>query len=222
MLFFSAFATFARHVWLMPLSGLLFFVIYRYRKDSQFILFSLFAAALLFIYVFYFDSISSSAIYQERVIDDTIGARTESSYLFFREYFLARPIFGYGESSWYSDSFISDWGHEMGIHVGWFDILYSGGLVGLYLYCGFVYQIYLKGRAIYRQTGNPIFLVFVAVFTLINFTAVFTQIGYYGYYFMLFYLFLYYKLDVGSDDLLQAQDDPPIAYLAPGQPLHRR
>jgi len=205
MLFFSAFVTFSRYIWLAPIISLPIFLGTKYRKSVRLSIFCFAIFLLIIVYWLFFPAVTDSVIYQDRLLDKTIDARTESSYLFFKDYFFTSPIFGYGKSSWDSDSFLSAFGHDMGIHVGWLDIIFRGGLVGLFLYCVFICQIYKKGLEIFRKTRNPIFFLFIAVFILINFTAVLIDISYYGYYFMLFYLFLYYKLFVEKPLLVKQQ-----------------
>ena len=193
MILFCSLITFARYVWLMTIIGLMYFIYYKYRRH-RFVTFAIVGLVLIMGYVLFFANIEKTTVYQERAIADTYLGRIESSSIFFKFFFSEKPIFGYGISSWGYDKFIMM--YPIGIHVGLFDIIFRGGLVALSLYFIFLYQIYKRGLTIFKKTGNPIFLVFIAVFLVINMTAGFINIDYYGYYIMLFYLTMSYKLYV--------------------------
>jgi len=193
MMLFCSLITFTRYVWLMPIIGLMYFLHYKYRKN-KFLIFTTVGLIFIIGYVLFFASIEKTTVYQERAIADTYWGRIESSSIFFKFFFSQKPIFGYGISSWGYDKFRVM--YPIGIHVGLFDIIFRGGLIAFSLYFIFLYQIYKRGLTIFKKTGNPIFLAFIAVFLVINMTAGFINIDYYGYYIMLFYLTMSYKLYV--------------------------
>ncbi|MDN5205411.1 hypothetical protein QQ008_28760 [Fulvivirgaceae bacterium BMA10] len=197
ILFFSVFVIFAKYCWLMFLIGLFYFLFFKYPK-SRITLFILGFCLLFVIYFIVGDMLVQSSVYQNRVAADTYVGRTESTGIFFERFFMRKPIFGFGVSSWEFPEYLKL--YYIGIHVGHFDILFKGGTIGIILLFGFLYQIYRKGSIIKRKTGNPIFHVFVINYIIINATAVFIPISYYGYHFMLFYLVLYYKIYIVQDE----------------------
>lgn len=195
MMSFSVFITFARYVWIIPIIGLMYFLYYKYRKH-RFMTFALFGFILILCYVLFFAKLEKTVIYQERIIADTYIGRIITTSIFFKDFFSAKPIFGYGISSWEYEPFRILFG--IGIHVGLVNIIFRGGLVALLLFSVFLFQVSKRGMLILKKTGNPVFIVFIVIFLAINMTGGLTNINYYGYYFMFFYLTMSYKLYVGD------------------------
>ena len=191
LLIFSVFVVFAKYCWLMFLIGFFFFLYYRYHR-IRWVIFFLGAVGLFLIYFVVGDTIEQSTIYQNRVAASTYLGRTESTSIFFEKFFMRKPVFGFGMSSWDNPEYMSLF--YIGIHVGLFDVLFRGGLVGTLLLGMVMYQVFTAGNEILRKTGNPIFIAFLLMYILINTTAVFIPFEYYGYYIMLFYLSLYYQV----------------------------
>ena len=106
--------------------------------------------------------------------------------------FFEKPIFGYGTSSWKDAEFRKL--DLIGIHVGHFDLMFRTGLCGYLIILIFLTRILIKGYKVYRNTGNPIFFVFVINYLLINTTAIFIFFDFYGYLLVLFYLRMYSRL----------------------------
>ena len=193
LLVFSVFVIFAKYVWISYLIGILFFVFHRYPNSRQY-LFTLSLMVLFFIYFFAFDMIEQTTVYQSRVNVTTHEGRIESTMLFLERFFLYKPVFGYGIGSWFYGPYMAL--SPIGIHIGHFEVLFKGGLVGLTLFWILLFQIYRRAKAIKNVTGNPIFIAYLCIFIFINFTAVFLQVNFYGYYVMFFYMGMYYNIYV--------------------------
>ncbi len=193
MLVFAVFVVFAKYCWLMFLVSLMFFMYFKYPK-SRISLMIIGGIVLFFIYFFLFDQIEQSSIYKNRISVETYTGRTESTKIFFETFFARKPVFGFGVSSWDFPEYLRMF--YIGIHVGIFDTLFRGGVIGLLLLLMFWLQVGLKSYRIFVKTGNPMFFAFILNYILINFTAVLIPIDYYGYYIMLFALAMYYKLFV--------------------------
>ena len=193
MLAFGVFVIFAKYCWLMFLIAGMFFLYHRYPK-SRTSLMIIGGIVLFFIYFFLFEQIEQSAIYKNRISAETYTGRTESSRIFFETFFARKPIFGFGVSSWDFPEYLSMF--YIGIHVGFFDILFRGGIIAIILLIIFWIQVWRKSYRVYEKTGNPMFFAFIMNYFLINSTAVFISISFYGYYMMLFALAMYYKLFV--------------------------
>jgi len=193
MMLFSGFIIFSKYVWLMMLIAIMFFVYAKFAK-TKYIVYILTAIFLMASVSIFYEEIQLSTIYKNRIATKTYLGRTESTSIFVNNFFLQKPITGYGVSSWQYKPFLEL--YNFGIHVAHFDILFAGGLVGLFLFGNFLFQVYKKASAIFKVTGNPIFFVFLANYILINFTAILTSLDYYGYMVMLCYFSLYYKVHI--------------------------
>ena len=77
--------------------------------------------------------------------------------------------------------------------------MFQNGIVGLIIYLIFLYHIYKRGQEIYKVTGNPVFMIIVISYVIVNSTAPYDLINLYGSYFMFFYLAMNYKLYVEKE-----------------------
>jgi len=193
MMFFSGFVVFSKYVWLMLLVAILFFVYAKF-PQKKYLLYILCTIFLVASFLMFYNEIRMSTIYTNRVATNTYEGRTETTFIYFNDFFLQRPIIGYGVSSWGYKPFLDL--YSIGIHVGHFEVMFRAGLVGLFLWYGFLYQLYRKAIRIFKVTSNPIFIVFLINYFLINFTAVFIALNFYGDLVMLSYFSLYYKVHI--------------------------
>ena len=177
----------------MLLVAILYFIKVKF-PDKKYLVYFLAAIFVVATITMFWNEIQSSIIYKNRIATQTYKGRTQSTFIFFDKFFMAKPIFGYGVSSWGYKPYLDL--YYIGIHVGHFEVLFMGGLLGFSLFTNFLYQFYRRHRRIFKITGNPIFLVFLVNYILINFTAPFTYLGYYGYMLALTYLALYYAVNV--------------------------
>ncbi len=212
LVFFSVCVIFAKYVWISFIIGALFFVWHKYPKNKYYY-FGIGVVMIFFIYFFAFDLIEQSTVYQNRVNVTTHEGRIGSTELFLEKFFLYRPLFGYGISSWFYAPYMAL--YHIGIHVGYFEILFKGGLVGLGILFMFIGQLFRRAWAIKKATGNPIFMAFICIYLFINLTAIFVTMTYYGYYLMMFFMTMYYKLYVEYPKLHQEQLNKRSKKVAP-------
>lgn len=193
MMAIAAFLTYSRWVWGIVLIAIIFYGYFKYRHMSFLIIPSLLLAGLV-IYLFFFESIEQSQLYQNRVVTDTYMGRVETTDIFLERFFYVRPFFGYGESSWLNSEYMKyNW---FGIHVAYFDIMFREGTVGLLLFLTFWTMFFKRTFAIFRQTHFPIFMAFVGAYIFINWTALFDNLYYYGYILIFYFMSMFYKLTV--------------------------
>lgn len=193
LMLFVAFVTFTRWVWGVELISLAYFITYKYKK--KIVLAALLGFLLFYFFYFYaFPAFKETSLYSERVTQDTYLGRVQSLQIY-KDYFLGKNIlFGWGEGSQTSGLFYRYGRHT--VHDGLLEVLFKGGVIGFILFVLFLYQIYRKAKDIFRQTGNPVFLVFVVGFVFGNLTANFQDIKWYGYFLILFYMNIYYSVKV--------------------------
>ena len=207
LLFISAALILSRWVWLGVAVSILFFIFYKYKK--KWILYVVTLMIFLAIFAGMFgEQIQQTDIYKKRIVSESYTSRIFTPQIYFRHFFFERPLFGYGESSGYNYEFTYFY-HV--IHVLWFNIMFQNGIVGLLIYLMFLYHIYHRSREIYKHTGNPVFIVWVIVYILINFTAPFDLINYYGNYVMFLYLAMNYKLYVERAEVTEKSDRKSLA-----------
>lgn len=199
LLVFSVYVVFAKYVWISFLIGIVFFVYHKY-PSKKYYLFPISIIVIVFIYTLSFETIEQTTVYQNRINVTTHEGRVESTRLFLDQFFLQKPIFGYGVSSWFYGPYRAQL--HIGIHVAYFEILFRGGIVGLAIFSIFVYHMFSRALTLKKITGNPIFLVFITVYLFINCTAVFIRITFYGYYVMMFYMAIYYQIYAQSSSTL--------------------
>jgi hypothetical protein len=192
LILFSVLVTFSRYVWLMPVIGLLFFLYYKYRGERR----------VLVLLVVLFVSISAFWIYTsgwqrgdsalETVAARSVDGRIQSIDIYFDHFWGRRMVFGFGDWTQQSGAFYRYGRHT--VHNGILDVLFRGGFVGLGLFFWVMWQVFRKGREVYRRTGNPIFMAFVVIYLFINTTADLNFFHYFGFLFMLVYLTIYYRV----------------------------
>ncbi|MHA1381770.1 MAG: O-antigen ligase family protein [Candidatus Helarchaeota archaeon] len=196
LLTFSAFVTFTRSVWFLIIMISMYFLYYKYKKRMIIVLWVILFFTLI-IYSIYFPAFQNSKLYQERLVQNTYMGRITSLKIYFKHFIGKKVIFGHGSWSEVTGEF-RPYGRGT-IHNGFLDILFRSGLIGLFLFILFIYQIYRRGSAILNKTGNPVFIVFLIIFILINMTGEFMNIDYYGYLLMLFYMSMLYQISISEE-----------------------
>ena len=73
-----------------------------------------------------------------------------------------------------------------GVLNGFIQSYITSGIIGLFLFVNILKHLYQRGKSIYKATGNPIFLVFVYTYIILNFTASYDNILIYP--FLIIYL----------------------------------
>ena len=105
-------------------------------------------------------------------------------------YFLNQNLlFGRGIDSRASGDFLQFGRPE--VHNGYFEVLYQNGIIGFVIFALFWYFLYKKGKNIYERTENPVFIVFIIIFLVINLTFKFIYLNYFGFLMFIFYMNLY-------------------------------
>ena len=195
LIFISGILTLGRDIAVSMFVSILFYLYYKHKK-TWLLNIGLPLLMLLFVWTIYSDSIKETSIYQNRVVAITYQSRLFSPVMYFEHFFLDKPFFGYGESSGSNTGF-KKYYHV--IHVLWFNMMFQNGIVGLIIYLIFLYHIYKRGRKIYAVTENPVFMIIVISYFIVNSTAPYDLINFYGSYFMFFYLAMNYKLYVKKE-----------------------
>jgi len=188
---FSAFVTFTRFVWLIMLTGIFYFIYYKYKGNRKIIVLITIVIALIIFYNTFFSTFQQTELYSKRIVSETYTGRLISLDIYLKHFLGKNLIFGFGQSS-KSSGLLNRYGRSS-IHIGIIEIFFFGGLFGIILFLIFWYYIYKKAKLILKKTGNPLFIAFITIFILINLTAVFHNIVYFGYFLMIFYLKLYEK-----------------------------
>ncbi len=207
LLIFSGTVTFARYVWVSMIIVIIGFLYYKYNKRSA-IAFGILALALFISWTMWFSTLESTDIYQKRVISKTYMSRINDPITYFTLFFPQKPFLGYGMSSSENQRFTLL--HNI-IHNRWIEIMFKDGLIGLFIFSMFVYHIYKRGRMVFKATGNPVFMVFVANYIITNLFGAFPEIRYYGYYVMLLYLAMNYKLYVERVEIMEKSSQKNLA-----------
>ena len=191
LIMFSVLVTFSRYVWLMPVIGLLYFLYYKYRGERRVlalvvVLFMAVSASWMYSYV---SQRGDSAL--ETVAARSVDGRIQSIDIYFNHFWGRRMVFGFGDWTQQSGAFYPYGRHT--VHNGILDVLFRGGFVGLGLFLLVMWQVFSKGREVFRRTGNPMFMAFVVIYLFINTTADLNFFHYFGFLFMLVYLSIYYR-----------------------------
>ncbi len=192
LILFSVLVTFSRYVWLMPVIGLLFFLLYKYRGERRALVFMVVILVISSVSWIYTTGLRSGDSALEAVAGRSVDGRIQSIDIYFRYFWGKRMLFGFGDWTLQSGAFYQYGRHT--VHNGILDVLYRGGFIGLGLFFWVMAQIFQRGRVVFKRTGNPEFIAFVVIYLFINTTAGLNFFHYFGFLIMLFYLALYYRL----------------------------
>lgn len=193
MMLISTYYTLTRSNWIIPMFGLFFFVYYKpLRKKLGYLIVIAFVSLMLYVWVL--PKIQESETYRNRVVTNTYEGRFVSLEVYYEHFFGRNMITGFGIDSGYSGMFRTFRRPE--VHNGYLEILFRDGLIGVFLYFGFWYYVYRRGKLIHRFTGNGVFIVFIVVFLASNFIYKFISMAHFGYHLMLFYMNILYQIHV--------------------------
>ncbi len=193
MILFSVLVTFSRYVWLMPVIGMLFFIFYKFRGERKVAALVMIMAAVIVASSVYSSNPPAGVSTLENVAGRSVEGRIQSIDIYFRHFWGKRMIFGFGDWTQQSGAFFQYGRHT--VHNGILDVLFRGGFVGLGLFFLVLYQIFRRGRMVFKRTGNPVFMAFVVIYLFINTTAGLNFFHYFGFLTMLFYLSIYYQVE---------------------------
>lgn len=193
LLSFAVFLTFTRVFWLLLLFAAMHFFYSRYRGGKKLVVFAVLGLMALGFYLTFATSIQESQIYRHRVVDETYMGRVRSLDIYFRHFWGREMLLGFGQYS-LSSGLFEQYGRGT-VHNGILDLLFRAGFVGMFLYLGFWYQVYKRGRAVQRSTGNPVFLTYLVTIFLFNMTAGQITVDCYAYLFLLFCLIVQEKTE---------------------------
>ncbi|MCP4217238.1 MAG: O-antigen ligase family protein, partial [bacterium] len=206
MMMASAFLTYTRSNWIIPLIGFAFFINFKPFKKK----FGLIVTSIILGVIFYlnlFPQMAESDLYRDRVTVDTYEGRFVSIEVYFR-YFWGRNMFlGFGIDSGYSGEFRAYGRPE--VHNGYLEVLFRDGFLGVFLYFGFWYFVFKRAVVIFKATGNGLFITFVGIFIFSNFIYKFINMGHFGYLLMLLYMYMWYDIHVKGklDKAIETADE---------------
>jgi hypothetical protein len=185
-MFISGMLSLFRTVMVEIIISFLAYVFVKY-KLKTFIIVTLLGVLAYTTYESYSLQISNSDFFRKRIKQQVTG-RWDDPLDFFYNYITEHPIvFGRGQSSYMEEY------HYYSIrrlHSGIWDMLYHGGIVGLFLMLLFPYYFYLKGKIIYKYNKNYSLYFFSFLYIGMNLTFRIYDIFYWGYLFMYVYLFM--------------------------------
>jgi len=192
LLIFSGFVTYSRYVWLGIFLAVISVFYFGYRKRWIVALGLLSFCSVLVVHLYYPQFVTSGFV-EQRILSETYKSRINDPILYLTEFFPHKPFFGYGIGSDEHTEFTK---HHSVLHSMWFNVMFRNGIIGLSFLIVFLYHIYKRGKQIYEVTGNPLFIIFVLIYIIINFTASYTELDFYGYYFILLLMSIHYQLYV--------------------------
>lgn len=213
MMLVCIYLTLTRSNWLIPMIGFMVFVWYKPAHKKAGILTVTLLASLV-IYFVIFPIIEASEVYQRRVAATTYEGRFQSLEVYMEHFFGKNLLTGFGIDSGYAGVFRAFDRPE--VHIGYLEVLFQNGLVGIFLYSGFWFYFFKRGRIVRKFTGNAVFIPVVLMFLAINTVYKFISMSHYGYHMMFFYLIMLYRLRVpGAPGAIAVTSPPPPPTILP-------
>ncbi|MFC2128722.1 O-antigen ligase family protein [Bacteroidota bacterium] len=194
MIVISGLFSFSRYIWLGVLIASVGYIVFRKRKKLL-IFAPILIIILLVVSQINLSTLSNNPYVKGRLLSKTYRSRIDDPKLYLTEYFPEKPLFGYGLSTG-AGKYINFQYYNHVMHSMWFNMLFRNGLIGFFIYLAFLYYLSKRANSIYKVTKDPIFLIYIFIYFIINFLSAFTELDFYGNFVILLLMSMHYNVYV--------------------------